>query len=180
MRHITLWAFTAFLVVAESRVLREQRRVNPFSSARRWERWCTENIDCGRGLRRANMCRCPRGYITWTLMQVCQYRQRTKLAAFLLSFFLGIFGIDWFVLSRANSRFLLAGTMKLLLTIGCAIGWPTLIIIVPKTKSHLVSILTGINVLLTVTSFVWWLTDWVRILANVFSDGHGAPLQAWQ
>jgi hypothetical protein len=112
-------------------------------------------------------------------MDVCNYQQRTKLAAFLLSFFIGIFGVDWFFLSRGNPAYIVAGIIKLIISLSCIIGWPIIIINISKKKRDLVLVVNIINVILSVTSFIWWLTDWIRILANVFYDGNGAPLQPW-
>lgn len=112
-------------------------------------------------------------------MDVCNYEQRTKLVAFLLSFFVGVFGVDWFVLSRGKTAYIVIGVVKLVVTLACALGWPILVGNLSKKKDELVSIATSINVTLSLTSFLWWLTDWTRILADLFHDGNGAPLQPW-
>ncbi|UJR23795.1 hypothetical protein I4U23_026772 [Adineta vaga] len=150
------------------------------ASLRRWERWCMGDFQCGHGYCQGYVCQCHRGYITWRWMNVCNYEQRTKLTAFLLSFFVGIFGIDWFILSRGQTEYIIAGIIKLLISFGCIIGWPIIILHLSKKKSGIVTIPNMINVSLSVTSFLWWLTDWIRILADVFYDGNGAPLLSWK
>jgi len=173
--------FTFVTIVGESRFVPRPERVH-FGSVtypRRWGRWCSDDNDCGLGYCRGYMCQCYRGYMTWYYMDACTYQQRSKLTAFLLSFFLGIFGIDWFYLSRGNGGYIVAGILKLLISSGCLFGWP--FINIGGTKKSRTYIVSGnlINVILTSISLIWWLTDWIRILANAFHDGNGAPLQPW-
>ncbi|CAF1535935.1 unnamed protein product [Rotaria magnacalcarata] len=146
----------------------------------RWGRWCTEDFECGHGFCQAYICQCYRGYITWSFMDVCKYEQRTKIAAFLVSFFFGTFGVDWFVLSRGQAGYIIAGIIKMVISFGCIFGWPAIIVGVSKKNANIILLAQVINVTLSVTSFIWWLTDWIRILADVFYDGYGAPLQSWR
>lgn len=146
---------------------------------RQWNYWCNNDWECGRGICQGDFCRCYRGFITWRSMHRCMYEQRTKLRAFLLSFFVGIFGVDWFYLSRGVTSYMIVGIMKLLISLGCFIGWPIFIIKISKMKDHFAFLGNIISVLFSLTSFLWWLTDWIRILANVFPDGYGAPLHPW-
>lgn len=89
---------------------------------------CTSNIDCGQGFcdrnRTIATCICNRG---WTLARdgtnQCNYQQKSKLAAFLLSFFVGGFGADWFYLSVGNGGYIAAGVFKLLTLGGIGIWW---------------------------------------------------------
>jgi hypothetical protein len=173
--------FTLFVILSNSRFIphRDKIHYGEISYPRRWGRWCSTDIECGRGYCQGYTCQCYRGYLIWRYGDVCHYEQRKKLTAFLLSFFLGIFGIEWFYLSRGFAGYIIAGIFKLLITLGCAIGWPIMIINQSKKKQNLIIIGNIINVILSVTSFIWWLTDWIRILANVFYDGEGAPLQPW-
>lgn len=150
-----------------------------FYQARRWGKFCSFDYDCGRGICQMNICQCNPGYMTWRFMEVCEYEQRKKLTAFLLSFFVGVFGIDWFVLSRSNSGYIIAGIIKLIITLICVISWPITIRRFSKKDSSVLSISNIISVLLSLTTFIWWLTDWIRVLAGVFKDGNGAPLQPW-
>ena len=143
---------------------------------RRWGRWCYEDKDCGLGFCRAYMCQCYRGYMSWNFMETCTYEQRSKLTVFLVSFFVGTLGIDWFILSRGNAGYIIAGIIKLIISLGCCIGWPFIIAGAAKKSRRFIAI--G-NVTLTAASSIWWLTDWIRILADVFYDGHGAPLKPW-
>ncbi|CAF1031549.1 unnamed protein product [Adineta steineri] len=146
---------------------------------RRWGRWCSEDNECGLGFCQAYMCQCYRGYITWNFMETCAYQQRPKLTAFLVSFFVGIFGVDWFVLSRGNAGYIVAGIIKLIISCGCCFGW-VFILTNSRNKSRTSNVFGNVvNAILAVISLVWWLTDWIRILADVFYDGNGAPLQPW-
>lgn len=92
-------------------------------------------------------CECDNCYISThegltssnTDEQTCNYKQSFQLVAFLLSFFIGECGADWFYLARGNCCYICGGIGKLL-TFG------------------------GL--------MVWWLVDWIRLLAKTFPDGH--------
>lgn len=62
---------------------------------------CSHNDECGKGLCAENVCVCNEGYTSFG-ETACEYEQNTKLSTFLLSFFLGSFGADWFHLARGN------------------------------------------------------------------------------
>jgi len=87
-----------------------------------------------------------KGYTTHgdAISDFCQYKQREKLTTFLISFFAGGVGADWFYLARGNGGYIAAGVFKLLTAGGAGI---------------------------------WWLVDWIRILADKFWDGHDVPLK---
>merc|ERR1711902_87147 len=70
--------------------------------------------------------------------------QYSKLVAFLISFFAGGLGADWFYLSAGSAAYIVAGIFKLI-TIG------------------------GFG--------IWWLVDWIHILADTFPDGNGISLR---
>ncbi|CAF0945865.1 unnamed protein product [Rotaria sp. Silwood1] len=93
-----------------------------------------------------NECICSKGWITTDLSTGCTYQQKLKLTAFLLSFFVGFFGVDWFYLSVSNPAYIIAGIIKLI-TLG------------------------GFG--------IWWIVDWIRLLADAFLDGNGFPLLDW-
>jgi hypothetical protein len=94
-------------------------------------------------------CQCNSGWVDYNGGS-CNYNQKSKLVAFLVSFFAGEFGADWFYLCSnngyTNAGYVVAGVFKLL-SAGCLM--------------------------------VWWLVDWIRILCNVFPDGNMMPLQNW-
>ncbi|UJR24666.1 hypothetical protein I4U23_006039 [Adineta vaga] len=108
---------------------------------------CSNDINCGspNGQCILNECICTKGWII-NDQSGCTYQQKSKLTAFLLSFFLGFFGIDWFYLSVSNVFYIIAGIIKLI-TLG------------------------GFG--------IWWIVDWIRLLANGFQDGNGISLQDW-
>lgn len=87
-------------------------------------------------------CVCDDGYLSVD-GEECSYQQRSKLAAFLISLFVGGLGVDWFYLSIGNGCYICAGIGKCLTCGGCGI---------------------------------WWIVDWIRILADTFPDGMGHAL----
>lgn len=118
-------------------------------------------------------CRCEKGWITLYNNEQCSYKQSSKIIAFILSFLGGSVGIDWFVLSRRDSLYILCGILKFLISAGCCIWSPLAARSNSKTATTAASCL---SVSLTMIAFIWWLVDWSRILFNSFPDGNGAPL----
>ena len=96
---LALLILTFVTIVGESRFVPRPEKVHfgSITFPRRWGQWCSDDNDCGLGYCAAYMCQCYRGYITWYFMETCAYEQRSKLTAFLVSFFVGILGIDWFL-----------------------------------------------------------------------------------
>jgi ethanolamine ammonia-lyase large subunit len=108
---------------------------------------CLTNENCGSSTSECllNECVCLRGWISLD-RSLCAYQLKSKLTAFLLSFFVGFLGIDWFYLSVGNIFYILAGLLKMFTAGGLCI---------------------------------WWIVDWIRILANAFDDGNGVALLDW-
>merc|ERR1719222_212469 len=52
----------------------------------------------------------------------CNYEAKSKLVTFLLSFFVGGLGVDWFFLAEGNGGYIAGGVFKLL-TGGCCGIW---------------------------------------------------------
>ena len=81
---------------------------------------CTVDADCGNGVcvqdgsSLVYNCQCNSGYVDDNNGTVCGYEQKSELVAFLLSFFIGVFGADWFYLCKGNGLWIFAGIMKLL------------------------------------------------------------------
>lgn len=88
---------------------------------------CTVSADCNHG-----SC-LPDGPETWSCVcdnlwtdkdgGKCNYEQKSKLAAFLLSFFLGFFAIDWFYLSNCTGCYPCIGILKIITAGGLGIWW---------------------------------------------------------
>ncbi|CAF0899463.1 unnamed protein product [Adineta ricciae] len=169
------------IAVDESRFVPRPDKVHYGNVAqpRRWGKWCYVDNECGLGFCSAYKCQCYPGYITWYFMDTCSYEQRKKLTAFLLSFFVGTLGIDWFYLSRGYAGYIVAGIIKLLLSGGCCFGWPFILMGTDKKSRKYFVFGNAVNIILSAAALIWWLIDWIRILADAFHDGYGAPLQPW-
>ncbi|KAH3762826.1 hypothetical protein Pelo_5329 [Pelomyxa schiedti] len=99
---------------------------------------CTTDLaesECGypeRGWCNGVYCVCNEPWITLDVdnndrmadSTACNYEGKSKLTAFLLSFFVGSFGADWFYLARGSGGYIAAGVFKLLTLGGCGI-WST-------------------------------------------------------
>jgi hypothetical protein len=116
---------------------------------------CKSQGDCGEGVckfglkleknKTVDVCECSEGWINFD-GKACSYELKSKLTAFLLSFFIGWLGADWFYLAQGSGAYICAGIFKLI-TLG------------------------GLG--------VWFLIDWIRILADGFTDGNGMELRGW-
>ncbi len=135
---------------------------------------CISDRDCRmRGWCKDGDCICEKGWITWYNSGQCSYKQSSKMMAFILSFLVGSAGVDWFVLSRRDSLYILCGILKLLISAGCCIWSP----LAARSKSkNATTAASCLSVSLTLIAFIWWLIDWIRILFNNFPDGNGASL----
>jgi hypothetical protein len=60
---------------------------------------CTNTRTCNNGTCTDKKCVCFPGYVTFGKGGACSYKQKEKLTAFLLSFFIGNTGADWFYLA---------------------------------------------------------------------------------
>jgi len=99
---------------------------------------CTSQGECGEGGTckfgleidakgtKANICECDSGWINHD-GKPCSYELKSKLTAFLLSFFLGLLGADWFYLSQGSGAYICAGIFKIItggaLGLWCLIDW---------------------------------------------------------
>ncbi len=63
---------------------------------------CTRNSDCNNGVCQESVCLCNKGFVSFGTNQTCNYQQKEKLTAFLLSFLIGSTGADWFYLAQGN------------------------------------------------------------------------------
>jgi hypothetical protein len=144
---------------------------------------CFTDADCnGHGqCINGTTCICDKGWTTYSNMggtnKSCLYEQRSKLTAFLVSFFVGTLGVDWFYLSRGNAGYIVAGVFKLLMGCGCCGGWPFVIFGAANGSEMLINIGRLVSSLFSLGTFVWWIVDWARILTEKFPDGNGVGLK---
>ena len=64
---------------------------------------CNKNSDCNNGVCVEYFCLCTKGFVSYGTNQTCNYQQKEKLTAFLLSFLIGSTGADWFYLAQGNA-----------------------------------------------------------------------------
>ena len=88
----------------------------------------------------------------------CGYGGRSKLAAFLFSFFLGFLGMDWFYLSFGTATYTVAGIFKIIVLLLAELGRKMTAI------DDLRYILPGY--LLCIFPVIWYLGDLIRILGD--------------
>jgi len=134
----------------------------PFSS----NSTCPNNCSFHGICTEANQCDCYSSYV----YDDCSYKQKSRLTAFLLSFFLGTFAIDRFYLGYKWQS-----ALKLILGIFVCCLCCTAYSIVKSTRnSNLQSLVLGLSwCLLNLGTFVWWLTDVILIGSGNLGDGNG-------
>jgi len=68
-----------------------------------------------------SICECDENVIS--VDSICDYELENKTFMFLMSFFLGGLGVDWFILAKGNGGYIAAGVFKLLTGGGLGIWW---------------------------------------------------------
>ena len=129
----------------------------------------------------------------------CEYELRSQEVSFLLSVFLGYFGMDWWYQSQNHWLYILVGFLKLLLTVvpisvflGCSdrlgvLMWEWQMRETYKSYGHvhrtkLQSISFYITLICMLLALIWWVVDFVLIGLtnnenNLKLDGNGVCLQ---
>ena len=98
--------------------------------------------------------------------------KRSKLAAFLLSFFLGGFGADWFYLSRGDFVYIMVGIIKLLLIGQAGFCCCSLKFEIFSCNERMMKCLGPCRWILSLATLLWWVVDWIRVLTDNFPDGN--------
>ncbi|KAG5180632.1 hypothetical protein JKP88DRAFT_166410 [Tribonema minus] len=84
---------------------------------------CPQHASCYRFSETEGVCECDGGYITREPYPPCDYHQKSQLTTFLISFFVGWLGVDWFYLAVGNPWYIVAGVVKLITAGGFGIWW---------------------------------------------------------
>lgn len=145
---------------------------------------CNSDSDCNHGvcqqrtstsnetLSASPVCKCGKNWVNHK-GRACSYHQVNKTKAFLLSFFFGWLGVDWFILARGNGLYNGLGVIKFLLTTFLSCCWK------PCCLEPLGRCGLDVAKFLEAGSFVWCLTDALRILVNIFPDGNNVSIGTW-
>lgn len=83
---------------------------------------CPTHATCVRTAALESHCDCNEGYVTHD-GAICGYQQKSQLTTFLLSFFVGYLGADWFYLCDGDAGYIVAGVFKLITCGGLGIWW---------------------------------------------------------
>lgn len=132
---------------------------------------CPEHSECVNG-----KCKCVRGWDTGKDGVFCSYEKKSKLTAFLLSFLIGNFGADWFYLAQGNALYIIAGIFKLLAACGCC---SIIFSACTECCKDLAPCFGCLSMIWSCGGGIWWVVDWIRILADAFPDGNGVSLYDW-
>lgn len=140
----------------------------------KYSKKCTYSSDCvAHSQCVSGECECTNGWTTENDDAPCGYEQKSKWTAFLLSFFIGNLGADWFYLSNGHAGYIVAGVFKLIISC-CCCGSARHTSSKGTDETSAAGI--GITSLIGCGSSIWWLVDWIRILVAKFPDGNGVSL----
>ena len=165
------------------------------------EKLCKKNNLCNNGtctlISSITSCRCDKPYVDHQ-GQACAEKGNSMLSAFLLSFFLGGLGADWFYMSSGDSFYIFIGIIKLvtIFLLPLSFCWFWRLGILSKwildTYSYtdtnktgcawiiLFCVLPGMMVVVVMTGSVWWVVDWARVVDEgrmvKWTDGRGVAL----
>ena len=117
-------------------------------------------------------CECYPGYFTLFNYEInphylqCNYAQKSKKTAFLLSFFLGPLSFDSFYLGNDMLGYFKLILPSILILIGITL------FVVGKSKSKLSYQIVGrvIEFIATIIIIIWWFVDWIMIVSNAKKD----------
>lgn len=123
-------------------------------------------------------CACNNYYITYNknrplkYYSQCNYKQVSKLNAFLFSFFLGPTAMDLLYMGYIDNAAakLLSPLVIILISI--------IMFFIGKRKDKIKLIVASkiCELIATITIFIWWMMDWISILNNSYTDFNGVRL----
>ncbi len=105
------------------------------------------------------------------------YKSKSRLIAFTLSFAFGILGVDWFYLSAGSLTYVIIGIIKMIFgVIGLVI--PCFLRCLRSDGSNIIGLSIFIIFVfsMTISTFSWWIADLFRISNNMFKDGNNQNL----
>ncbi len=138
---------------------------------------CVIDDDCNHGIckteNNTTFCECEKGYVDYD-DKMCNYQQFKKFDIFLISVCSGMFGTDWFYLSRGSYWYIGIGCIKTATAV-IVIGNLCWLIRSSSRRKWIIFSLT-----LSLLGWIsMWATDWIRVLFNIFPDGNGIALNNW-
>lgn len=112
-------------------------------------------------------CRCDDGYTTHDSDPsiACNYKQKDWITAFLLHFFLGLFGAGNFYLQNTGFA---VGQLVMFIVNACCCKMT----ITSKNNDGTTTQTTSTGIL-SIGIFIWWLVDCIRIGTGELGDGNG-------
>jgi len=126
------------------------------------------------------ICKCDKGYVNFN-DDFCNYKQKKQLVAFLLSFFLGEFGAEWFYVGDGNAKYDGIGAFKCLLFVLamvfiCISGCCSI-----NNNNGASAVMVTLCVLTWLAMVVWYFTDFVRIATDPcnMKDPNNICLESW-
>lgn len=140
---------------------------------------CNSNT-CPGNCTSKNVCECPSGYVNYPRDKdnLCSYKQKKQLTAFLLELFLP-FGVGHLYIGRV-----FFGITKMIIVTApvtiCTFTFLGILISDKFLSGGNSSMLTVGSVLIfLIVGGIWFISDAAMFILNRYPDGHGIPLKPW-
>jgi hypothetical protein len=151
---------------------------------------CTSDSQCNHGrcigfyskdfLNETKICHCDKGYVDYN-GGTCNYKQKKQLIAFLLAFFLGEFGANWFYVGDSDVEYDGIGALKCILFVLAIVFSIASFCLIADYDNGCAGLPAVISVLLWLIIIAWYMADWIRIAADPcnMKDPNGICLESW-
>lgn len=169
---------TKSIVKTKSSSQFKQKHLTAFNNSAQFNYTCKDNSSCSFNGHCINSTHCICNELYTTVLNSttqnfqCNYNQRSKQTAFLISLFLGPTGMEHLYIGNYSLAIL-----KLIIPF-CLIILGTIVFIFGKKKENLKAVILGkvFEFSATIIIIIWWVIDLVLIACNIYNDENNISL----